>query len=132
MTDEMRAQIEYRLERARTSLHAARVLLGEEHVYDAANRLYYACFYAVNALLLLEGLHSRKHTGVRALFNTHWIRPGRMPLEMGKFYQALFDSRHDVDYGDVPSIGKEEVSAMFDEAAAFVERISDEIAKTIE
>jgi len=40
------------------------------------NRLYYACFYAVSALLIQQGLSSSKHTGVRSLFNRHYVKTG--------------------------------------------------------
>jgi uncharacterized protein (UPF0332 family) len=44
--------ITYRLERARETLEEARVLLEKGHANAGVNRLYYACFYAVSALLL--------------------------------------------------------------------------------
>ncbi|HOE66727.1 MAG TPA: HEPN domain-containing protein [Candidatus Hydrogenedentes bacterium] len=92
MTPERAQQIAYRMERAHEALSAARLLLERGHVYDAINRMYYAGFYAVVALLLVDGLYSSKHTGVRALFNMHWIRTEKLPVEVGKFFQLLFDS----------------------------------------
>jgi len=40
----------------------------------------------VSGLLLAEGLSSSKHSGVRALFDLHWIAQGRLPKSMGQFY----------------------------------------------
>ncbi len=116
-------------ERAHEALSAARLLLDRGHVYDAINRMYYAGFYAVVALLLVDGLYSSKHAGVRALFNMHWIRTEKLPVEMGKLFQLLFDSRHDVDYGDFPSVTIEDARSMEKEATRFVSRIEEELAQ---
>ena len=51
MTDETRTLIAYRLQRARESLDEATLLLEKDHVNTFVNRVYYACFYSVTALL---------------------------------------------------------------------------------
>ena len=53
------------------------------HPYGAANRIYYACFYATVALLLTRNLSSLKHSGVMALFNRHFVRGGLCPWIWG-------------------------------------------------
>jgi hypothetical protein len=84
MKPEVAELIRYRLARAQESLAEAELLLANDHVRTAVNRLYYACFYAVSALLLTEGYSSPKHSGVRALFDQHWIVPGRLTKDMGR------------------------------------------------
>ena len=56
MKEEARILVMYRLERARESLEEAGILLEREYGNTFVNRLYYACFYAVSALLLTRGL----------------------------------------------------------------------------
>ncbi len=63
MKEETRALIRYRMERAGETLEEAAVMLEKGHVNTAVNRLYYACFYAVSALLLTRELASAKHSG---------------------------------------------------------------------
>jgi len=60
MKEETRILIMYRLERARESLEEAVILLEREYGNTFVNRLYYACFYAVSALLLTRGLSISK------------------------------------------------------------------------
>jgi len=48
------------------------------------NRLYYSCFYAVSALLVRDGLSSLKHAGVRSLFKRHYVRTGKVPMELAR------------------------------------------------
>ncbi|MFN3690486.1 MAG: HEPN domain-containing protein, partial [Fimbriimonadales bacterium] len=75
--------IRYRLERAHESLEAAKVLAAANLFPEAVSRLYYAAFYAVNALLLQHDLSSRKHTGVQALFNKHFVKTGLVSVSHG-------------------------------------------------
>jgi hypothetical protein len=110
--------------RAREALDEANLLLANAHVHTAVNRIYYACFYAVSALLLTEGQSSSRHSGVRALFDRLWIGPERLPREMGRFYRHLFDVRQRGDYTDLVTFDPAEARAWRDEAAVFVERIA--------
>lgn len=64
---------EYRLERARNTLSDAKKYFEGATLDSTVNRIYYAMFYAVNALLITKGLFSSKHTGVRALFNREFV-----------------------------------------------------------
>ena len=64
----------YRMERAHETLEDARILANAGRWNACVNRLYYACFYAVSALLVGDGLSSSKHAGVRSLFHGS---PGR-------------------------------------------------------
>lgn len=100
------------------------LLFASDHVRTAVNRLYYACFYAVSALLLAEGYSSPKHSGVRALFDQHWIVPERLPKHMGRFYRRLFDARQKGDYADVVTFDRAEVSTWVSETETFVEQVA--------
>ena len=82
MTDGQRELVRYRMERASETLQEARLMVEGGHLHGAANRIYYACFYAVVALLLTRDLASPKHSGVMALFNRHFAcRHGEVLLK---------------------------------------------------
>ena len=56
---------QYRLKQAEESLdEAAYLLSGRKSARSIINRLYYASFYAVLALLIFEDYASSKHSGV--------------------------------------------------------------------
>jgi len=57
--------VHYRLGRAQETLEDARILARAGRWNARVNRLYYACFYGVSALLVCDGLSSSKHVGVR-------------------------------------------------------------------
>ncbi len=132
MNPEIVGYVRYRLEQSEESLEVARLSLENGHLRSAVNRVYYACFYAVSALLLCEGFRSSKHAGIRALFDRHWIKPGRLPVEMAQFYRDLLKYRHQGDYEHLVSFAHDEVEAWFEEARAFVARISQEIEQLLQ
>ena len=54
---------EYRLSKAYDTLKDATILANSKRWNSCVNCLYYACFYAVLALLMKDGKSSSKHTG---------------------------------------------------------------------
>jgi uncharacterized protein len=123
MTPETRIPVQYRLGRAREALTEAGLLLDSGHANTGVNRLYYACFYAVSALLLTKGLTATSHSGLRTLFHQHVIRPGLLPLGQGPLYDRLFDQRQRSDYADLVYFSVDEVHAWSREAQAFVDAV---------
>ena len=89
MKPEIVEYIRYRIEQSTEAFEVAKLSLENGLLRSSVNRLYYACFYVVSALLLCEDHRSSKHSGVRALFDRHWIKPGRLPVEMAQFYRAF-------------------------------------------
>ncbi len=79
-------------------------LLSAEREFDAGalvfsiNRLYYALYYAVSAVLLRKEFTFSKHSGVRAAFHREIIKTGLMNTEWGRLYDQLFEDRHEGDY----------------------------------
>jgi hypothetical protein len=63
------AVVRYWFEKAEESLAAARREFEARSLAFAMNRLYYAGFYAVSAVLMTRGLSFKKHSGVRAAFH---------------------------------------------------------------
>ena len=126
MTDETRTLARYRLERAREALDEAELLFNQGHTNAYVSRLYFGCFYAVSALLLLEGHSPSKHSGVRALFHQRFIRTDIFNKDLGRFYDRLFDNRQKADYADLVIFNAEDVSPWLSEAREFVEVVSKE------
>lgn len=129
MTPETAVYVRYRTALARENLAVAKLALMDGHLCSAVNRLYYACFYMVSALLFMEGHASSKHSGIRSLFNRHWIKTGRLPVEMSSFYRDLFNRRQQGDYDDFVDFACDDVRAWYEQANAFVTRISEEIER---
>ncbi len=128
MTGDQKDLVRYRMERAFETLQEARLMLENGHLHGAANRIYYACFYAVVALLLTKGLSSPKPSGVMALLNKHFVKDGIVPVEMGKFYSRAFDHRLESDYGSVVEPREEDLRADLEKAQEFIAHIKSHLA----
>lgn len=118
MIQEQKALIDYRRSRAEECLKEAELLVQYNHFNAAVNRLYYACFYIVSALLLSEGMSSAKHSGIMSLFNQHWVKHQRVNKALGKFYKEIFSYKQKGD--DLIHFEKEQVELLYQEATAFV------------
>jgi uncharacterized protein (UPF0332 family) len=116
--------VRYRLQRAREALEDARVLADASRWAACVNRLYYACFYAVSALLLQDGLSSAKHTGVRSLFNRHFVKTDKVPRELAQTYNDLFARRQESDYLDFVHLEAVQVRPWIAEAEQLVEHVA--------
>ncbi len=121
--EELQALIIYRLERATETLEEARLMQREGHWNTCANRLYYAAFYAVSALLVQDEHVSAKHSGIKALFNQHYVKLGIVVKENGRLYNRLFDLRQEGDYMDFVSFEAEIIQPLVEETALFVDNI---------
>lgn len=123
MTPSPKELIVYRLQRARESLEDARILADASRWNPCVNRLYYACFYAVSALLAQEGLSSSKHSGVRSLFNQHFVKTNVIPAETARIFNDLFERRQEGDYVDFVRFEESQVRVWMPQAEAFVDQI---------
>ena len=123
--EESPALISYRLERASESLRAARIMLENGMLTFSMNRVYYAMFYSVQALLVSRKVSFSKHGQVKAYFNREMIKTGIFPTEMGRLYNKAFEYRQKFDYIDFSSPDREIVSEYLEKAIDFVSNIQE-------
>lgn len=129
MTESNGQLVSYRLQRARETLADARILADAGRWNPCVNRLYYACFYAVSALLIREDLSSTKHAGLRSLFNRHFVKTNKVPKDNARVFNDLFERRQEGDYVDFVSFEESQVLPWLPEAEAFVQNLADLIEK---
>ena len=112
--------IRYWIEKAEDSLDSANDELKAGRLSFSVNRIYYACFYAVSAVLLQERLRFKKHSGVRAAFHKHIVKPGLISREHGQFYDEIFEARQRGDYIELVHFEKGQVEKWLKQASEFV------------
>lgn len=125
--DDRRALIAYRLEMADEALQNAVDSLEKEHFHGAINRIYYACFYTVSALLTLGGHEFSSHHGAKTLFGQHYIATGKLSRKQGAFYGQIFNARNEGDYEAFVYYTHEIVAEYLDEASEFIRVVKLEI-----
>ena len=100
----------------------------EKHIENgfwntAINRMYYACFYAVGALLARNGIETSSHSGTRLQFGQMFVKKGLIDRNLAKFYSDLFEKRNKGDYNDFFDYDKETVERLFPRAKDFIDSI---------
>jgi len=121
------ALISYRLEQAHHALRQAEVLAGVEEWDGVVNRAYYAMFYAALALLLTKGLGASKHTGVLALVDREFVRPGLLPSAMSRVLRDAFNQRQRSDYAELTPTSRERALEILGHAREFIEAVKNVI-----
>ena len=110
MTKEERdATVELRIGKAYRAYEEARGVVALKYWETIANRLYYAAYNAVTALLIANGDTAQTHSGVRHIFGLKFIKTGILSSETGRLYHRLFSMRQTGDYDDTYDVAAEDV-----------------------
>ena len=114
MDERRRDLCQYRIEQARESLKASKIMLDNKMVKDSINRSYYSAFYAMKAVLAIEEKDFKRHMDVVAYFNKMYVATGKFPKDLGRMIAKLQQLREKSDYDDffVVSIAKAEQQIM--------------------
>lgn len=132
MTNEERNEyVKYRIKSAHMAFDAGIVLAKNEFWNSAVNRLYYALFYAVNALLVLEGINTKSHSATKSQFSLHFIKTGKFDKKYGRLFAEIFDWRQKGDYGNIFEFDQQSVQPLFEPIAEMIDLIENEINKSI-
>lgn len=124
MTEEERkTYVAYRIRRAQETMQEISILTENKLWNTCANRLYYAAFYAVCALLLQEGYATQTHKGVRTLFAQHFIKTGMISVENGRTYSILSDRRQSGDYGDLTDWTEEDILPLIEPTRRLIDAV---------
>lgn len=113
--------INYRITRAKDTLDDAQILADKGKWNSAINRLYYAAYYAVIALLLSVDLKPTTHNGAKSNFSEHFVKTGKINKELGKIFSQLFTWRQKGDYDDLFGFQKEKVLPYFEPVKKLIE-----------
>ena len=129
MTPEQRFDIVvYRMKSAEDLLVEIKDHIRHGYYNTAMNRMFYACFYAVSALLLHSEIDGVKtHEGVRQMFGKHFILTGIIPKEWGHFYTIIFNNRSAADYEDFKNYELNDVEEMYPKVCSFINLIHKQI-----
>lgn len=121
--EERNTIVRYELEKARNTLSEVDVLIRDEFWNGAANRLYYAIFHAVNALLIHDEHQVNTHQGSHALFGLYYIKSGILPAEFGRLYSQLQTMREESDYNCMYDVNPEELRGKLEPAKQLIDSI---------
>ena len=93
-----------------------------------ANRLYYALFHAVSALLIFDGHEVGSHKGAAIRFHQYYVRTGIFTDNDGSFYSQMETLREKSDYNCYFKVTESEVIVRIAPAHALIEKIKKYIS----
>jgi uncharacterized protein len=124
MTDREKAElVEYRWKSAKETLQEVKPLMNIKLWNTCVNRLYYACFYAVSALLAQNDILTKTHSGSLKMFSLHFLKSGIINEDTGVFYSKIFSMRQNADYEDFFDYEQEDVEALITPANELINEI---------
>jgi len=120
---ERKAIVKYRIERAHDTFLDVELAINNLRLNNAANRLYYACYYAAMALLINNEYEARTHDGVKTLIGLHFVKNNIISEELMRAYRRMFNLRQTGDYDDLAVITLDDVLELYEPAKQFIETI---------
>ena len=118
--EDRRTMVGLELEKAMHFLAQADMIRDLKQWDMAANRYYYACFHAVQALFVHNGLAARRHSGMLNQFGLHFIKTGIIEDRLGAFLTRMEQLREKGDYNCVFSITEDELCTIIEPAHELV------------
>lgn len=114
------ALIKYRIERSKATLVEADIMIASKCYNAAINRFYYACYYAVIALLLKHKISAHTHDGVKQQFGLHFGVKGLIDKKYTRFFARLFNDRITGDYDDFIQYDEETITLLRPQVEEFL------------
>lgn len=123
--------VSYRLERARLTFKEALDIGGLGYWNLAANRLYYAAYYASAALLIHNGIEASSHKGIVRMIGLSFVRQGILKQEDSQLLGRLFTMRQTGDYEDLFDWKESDVNPMYLPVEDYIDRIESIISSSL-
>lgn len=125
MTDKQKDLCLYRIAQAQETIQSAKLCLDNHFFKDTINRSYYAAFYAVKAVLAIEGVDFKRHKDVVAYFNQHYVANEIFTKALGRLLARLQKKREISDYDDFYIASFEEAREQLEASRQIVTEIHD-------
>jgi uncharacterized protein (UPF0332 family) len=119
--------IRYRLKQAKETISDVQLLIDNNRLRSAVNRIYYGMFYSLLALALANQFETSKHSQLIGWFNKNFINEGLIDARYGKMVNKAFNKRTKGDYDTFVDFETEIVLEMFTEMQEFIARIESYI-----
>jgi uncharacterized protein (UPF0332 family) len=122
--EERKAVVETRLGKALRAYGEAKGVLTLGYWETIANRLYYAAYDAVSALLIATGDNPHTHSGVIHLWGQKFVTTGLVSSETGQLYHRLFSLRQTGDYDDSYSLSEADVAPYVEPTGKLIDEVA--------
>lgn len=121
--DERKIIVKREYEKALSFIEQAEGNAKMEYWEVVANRMYYAVFHAVSALLVKDGHKVGTHRGTVMAYGLHYVKTGIVTPDEGSLYSQLQSMREDADYNCAFQAEPEKMKALLPLAIGLIEKI---------
>ena len=90
---------------------------------NIANRLYYAAFHAVSALLIHDHHQVGTHQGAVIMLHQYYVKTGILAKEDGAFYSQLQTMREKSDYNCTYNATEEDTAPRIEQTKQFIDKV---------
>lgn len=90
---------------------------------NIANRLYYAAFHAVSALLIHDHHNVGSHQGAVIMLHQYYVKTGMLSKEEGAFYSQLQTLREKSDYNCTYNATESDTVPRIEQTKQFIDKI---------
>ena len=95
----------------------------------AANRLYYAVYYAASALLISNERPVKTHSGMLSQMNLLYVKTGILTFDDGALISQLFSLRQSSDYEDFKEVTQENIEDLTPRVKKLVDKLKNLVEK---
>lgn len=121
---ERAALVAYRLEKSLQTFEEMKAVVDLGFWNLAANRLYYAAYYASVALLINEGIEASTHKGAIRMISLNFIKNGILKTEDSQLLGRLFSMRQTGDYEDLFDWTQNDIIPLIPKVEDYINRIN--------
>ena len=126
--EERRIMVELEIERAEKITEQFQTLREQQYWDTLVNRMYYAAFHAVSALLIHNALHVHTHRGALNMFNKEFVRTGVFTEEEGHLFSKLEGLRERGDYNCFIDATEDEIVPLIEPLKNLIGKIKSKIS----
>lgn len=127
--EDRRILVELEMEKAYKTFNQVEVLQREQYWDTMANRLYYALFHAVSALLINDQREVGSHKGAAIRFHQYYVKTGVFTDEEGSFYSQMETLREKSDYNCFFNVTEADIVSKVAPTLLFIDKVKQYIAE---
>ena len=127
--DERKALVNLEIEKSQRMIDQLQLAIANKMWDLCANRLYYAVFHAVSALLISRNIQVGTHKGASIRFHQDFVAAGVFSPEAGHMYSRLQQLREEGDYNCYINTSESEVMQYVEPAKDLINQIISLIKK---
>ena len=121
--------VDLELEKSALNLRQAKLAKENDYWDLVANRLYYALFHSISALLIKRQIPVKSHKGAVMMFNCHFVRTQIFSINEGKLVSFLQSKREEADYNCYMNVDEKDIEPYFELCENLLEKIQEMVVK---